>query len=159
MPPSVRNQQEHWRPATPACFGIGKGSDHGTKHHSQSSWKKETFLLAAQGGCHGKQRAFLGKPFAPLPFQNWRLLWLQSQRDCGKKLPSRLSSKLCMCRGLHTLPPCCHFPSTPCEGICPCVSYTITNQEEETDRKVREAPRVWDLTKGTLKSPPPQPSY
>lgn len=68
MSPSVSNQRERWKPATPAYFGIGEGSGHGTKHRSQSSWKKEKFLLAAQGSCHGRKRTFLGKPFGPLAF-------------------------------------------------------------------------------------------
>lgn len=122
MPPSVSNQQEHWRPATPAYFGSDDGSAHGTKHHSQSFWKGEKFLLAAQGGCHGRYRTFLGKPFALLPFWNWRLLWFQFRRIVVRNHHCCYQVSYACAEG--------YFPSTSWEGICPCESYTIKNNKE-----------------------------
>lgn len=132
---------------------------HGIKYHSQNSWKGEEFLLASQGSCQGREMVFLGMPFAPLPFSGWRLHWLQSCRDCGKELPSLPASRLHMHKRLCV--PAITLPSLPAlwEGLCPWVSYTITNQEEQMHQRVNEAPRTCDLGKGTSKLAPQQPSY
>lgn len=67
MRPSVSNQQESGWLATPVCFGTSEKSGHGTKHHSQSSWKGEMFLLAVQGDRHGGRGHFWGNA-CPIAF-------------------------------------------------------------------------------------------
>lgn len=130
MPPSVSNQQEPWRPATPTYFGTGEASGHGTRHHSQSSWKKEKFLLASKVAAMGGRGHFWGSRLPPCPS---RIGGYSDSSLVGIVVRNRhlcCQVSYASAEGYIALPLCCHVPSTPCEGICPCVSHVIMNQEE-----------------------------